>query len=243
MPVGQDAGVALELRLCTRGEAERVIARRRDPAHDPPWAAGYPLDGDTRACVGLHQPAARRRGGTAASSPFGYYQVLEDGVVVGGIGFHGPPSGDVGGGRLRRRAGVPGAGGWRPQALRMLLDVAAGLEGVRRVVGRTEEIQRGVAAGHAGCRHAPGGPRPGVLALRDRPRRARPATRLVRRSDLRCGPMTLRDALADAGLKTMNLTHGPSCRQRRARPHQPFGMPAVELHVIGRKSGLRGPPC
>jgi RimJ/RimL family protein N-acetyltransferase len=128
--------VLLELRLCTRGAAERVVTHRRDPAGDPPWAAGYPLEGDSRACAAYTSqlPAS---GGMAASSPFGYYQVLENGVVIGGIGFHGPPNGDV----VEVGYGVvPGARGRgvATEALRMLLDVATGLEGVRRVVGRTE---------------------------------------------------------------------------------------------------------
>jgi RimJ/RimL family protein N-acetyltransferase len=134
---GQDAMVGLELRLLTRSEAERVIARRRDPVADPPWAAGYPLDGDSRACAAYvtHLPSS---GGSDAVDVFGYYQVLEDGLVVGGIGFHGPPSGNV----VEVGYGVVPAvreRGVATQALRILLDVAAGLEGVRRVVGRTEE--------------------------------------------------------------------------------------------------------
>jgi RimJ/RimL family protein N-acetyltransferase len=129
--------VGLELRLLTRSEAGRVIGRRRDPALDPLWASGYPLDGDTRACAAYasHLPAS---GGDDGVDVFGYYQVLEDGVVVGGIGFHGPPSGhvvEVGYGVVPSVRGR----GVATQALRILLEVAAGLDGVRRVVGRTEE--------------------------------------------------------------------------------------------------------
>jgi RimJ/RimL family protein N-acetyltransferase len=127
----------LELRLLTRGEAERVVARRRDSAADPPWAEGYPLEGDVRACAAYASHLPWSNGGSAVDV-FGYYQVLEDGVVVGGIGFHGRPSGravEVGYGI------VPGARGRgvATQALRLILEVAAGQEGVRRVVGRTEE--------------------------------------------------------------------------------------------------------
>jgi RimJ/RimL family protein N-acetyltransferase len=98
---------------------------------------GYPLEGDARACIAyISQLSAE--GGADGSSPFGYYQMLEDGVVVGGIGFHGPPVGDVvevgyGVAEEARRRGVA------TQALLLLLEVAAGLDGVRRVVGRTEE--------------------------------------------------------------------------------------------------------
>jgi deazaflavin-dependent oxidoreductase (nitroreductase family) len=51
--------------------------------------------------------------------------------------------------------------------------------------------------------------------------------------------MTVREALADAGLKTMNITHQAILRVSGGRVlTSPFGMPAVELHVTGRKSGL-----
>jgi len=136
MRVGHDAGMALALRLCNRGEAERVMTRRRDSVVDPPWSEGYPLEGDCRAAAAYasHLPALA---GKAGSNPFGYYQVLEDGVVVGGIGFHGPPTGDaveVGYGVVPEVRGRGVATG----ALRLVLEVAAGLPGVRRVVGRTD---------------------------------------------------------------------------------------------------------
>ena len=129
--------MGLELRLLTRGAADRVVARRRDSAVDPPWAAGYPLEGDTRACVAYasHLPPAAAG---AAISVFGYYQLLEEGVAVGGIGFHGPPTGgavEVGYGVVPvvRGRGVATA------ALRRLLAIATDLDGVQRVVGRTEQ--------------------------------------------------------------------------------------------------------
>jgi RimJ/RimL family protein N-acetyltransferase len=129
--------VGLELRLLTKGEAERVVARRRDPDRDLPWAADYPLEGDVRASAAYASHLPPSAGGSGVDV-FGYYQVLEDGIVVGGIGFHGPPSGDVvevgyGVVPLVRRRGVA------TEALRMLLQVAVGQDGVRRVVGRTEE--------------------------------------------------------------------------------------------------------
>jgi RimJ/RimL family protein N-acetyltransferase len=129
--------VVLALHLCTRAEAERILARRRDATTDAPWVTGYPLDGDARACVAyLSQLAAEA--GADGSSPFGYYQMLEDGVVVGGIGFHGPPAGnvvEVGYGVAEEARGR----GVATRALLLLLEVAAGLAGVQRVVGRTEE--------------------------------------------------------------------------------------------------------
>jgi deazaflavin-dependent oxidoreductase (nitroreductase family) len=51
--------------------------------------------------------------------------------------------------------------------------------------------------------------------------------------------MTLRQSLADAGLKTMNVTHRAILRLSGGRAlTDPFGMPALELQVTGRKSGL-----
>jgi deazaflavin-dependent oxidoreductase (nitroreductase family) len=50
--------------------------------------------------------------------------------------------------------------------------------------------------------------------------------------------MTLRESLADAGLKTMNLTHRAVLKASKGRAlSTAFGMPAVELGVTGRKSG------
>ena len=52
--------------------------------------------------------------------------------------------------------------------------------------------------------------------------------------------MTLRDALADAGLKTMNLSHRAILLASGGRVlARPYGLPAIELYVTGRKSGLR----
>jgi deazaflavin-dependent oxidoreductase (nitroreductase family) len=52
--------------------------------------------------------------------------------------------------------------------------------------------------------------------------------------------MTLRDAFTDAGLKAVNQTHRAILHLSGGRVlTSPFGMPAVELHVTGRKSGQR----
>jgi RimJ/RimL family protein N-acetyltransferase len=128
--------VDLQLRLLTRGDAERVVRRRNDPsAGDLPWADGYPLDGDTRACAAYitQLPIV---GGAAAQNEFGYYQILEDGKVVGGIGFHGPP-----------RAGVAEVGygvvpaargrGVATAALRLAVEIARCSGRVSKLIGRT----------------------------------------------------------------------------------------------------------
>ena len=126
----------LELRLLTRAEAERVVRRRNDPsAGDSPWADGYPLDGDSRACA-AYVTQLPLDGGPKARNEFGYYQILEDGKVIGGIGFHGPP-----------RAGVAEVGygvvpsargrGVATEALRLAVEIARGSGKVSRLVGRT----------------------------------------------------------------------------------------------------------
>ncbi|MEO6942996.1 MAG: nitroreductase family deazaflavin-dependent oxidoreductase [Terrimesophilobacter sp.] len=52
--------------------------------------------------------------------------------------------------------------------------------------------------------------------------------------------MTLRDAFADLGLKAMNLGHHGLLAVTGGRKGWMIGpMPAVELHTIGRKSGIR----
>jgi RimJ/RimL family protein N-acetyltransferase len=128
--------VDLQLRLLTRAEAERVVRRRNDSASgDSPWAEGYPLDGDSRACA-AYVTQLPLEGGSGARNDFGYYQILEEGTVIGGIGFHGPP-----------RAGVAEIGygvvpdargrGVATQALRLAVDIARGSRKVTRLVGRT----------------------------------------------------------------------------------------------------------
>lgn len=122
----------VEIRLATRGAAKRVVRSRPDGSADPPWAAGYPLDGDKKACMAY----LAQLGLTGRSDPFGYYQILVEDEVVGGIGFHGPPRDglvEVGYGVVASARGQ----GVATTALRSLLEVASGLDGVRRVCGRT----------------------------------------------------------------------------------------------------------
>lgn len=144
-------GVQLALRLLSRAEAERVAAGR--PAvGDPPWAEGYPLDGDVRACVAY----ASRMGETEESDPFGYYQLTLGGEAVGGAGFHGPPAGgvaEIGYGVVPSARGQ----GIATAAVLELLEVAARL-GATRVVGRTtaenlasQRVMLAAGMRHTGC--------------------------------------------------------------------------------------------
>ncbi len=51
--------------------------------------------------------------------------------------------------------------------------------------------------------------------------------------------MSLQQQLADIGLKTMSRVHRAILRTSNGRVlNSAFGMPAVELHTVGRKSGL-----
>ncbi len=127
--------VDLSIMLVTRGVARRVTRGRRDPDADPPWSAGYPMEGDQRACQAyLRQLPVI--GGSSRSHPFGYYQVVLEGQVVGGIGFHGPPRDglvEVGYGVVPEVRGR----GVAKEALALILDVAAEFDQVGRVCGRT----------------------------------------------------------------------------------------------------------
>ena len=125
----------LSLLLVTRAVAKRIVRGRRDAAVDLPWADGYPLEGDKRACI-AYLGQLPVMGGPSRSSPFGYYQIVVSGEVVGGIGFHGPPNDDlveVGYGVVQamRRQGIAS------EALKAILGFASGLDGVARVRGRT----------------------------------------------------------------------------------------------------------
>lgn len=126
----------MAIRLLSRDEAARVVsgAAGRKEARAPEWAVEYPLEGDGRACEAY---VSRLPPAPDAEDTFGYYEIVTDGEVVGGVGFHGPPRDglvEVGYGVVpaARRRGIASA------ALRLLLDVAAGTGQVARVCGRTE---------------------------------------------------------------------------------------------------------
>jgi RimJ/RimL family protein N-acetyltransferase len=150
-----DAWVDVSIHLTTRAAARRVARARRDPDADLAWAEGYPMDGDRRACESyLSQLPVL--GGGSRTSPFGYYQIILDREVVGGIGFHGPPRNglvEVGYGVVPsvRERGVA------TTSLRLILDLASTLDGVTRVCGRTspdniasQKVMLGAGMAHVG---------------------------------------------------------------------------------------------
>ncbi|CAM5301956.1 hypothetical protein SAVIM338S_00458 [Streptomyces avidinii] len=120
MDMGDLVTARLVLHPMTVGEAERLVAG--ESGDGDRWAPGYPAHGDVFA--------ARRHLATCAHSgdpaPFGTYEVRlrEDGLAIGGVGFHGPPDAD---GSVTIGYGlVPSARGrgYASEALRGLLEIA-----------------------------------------------------------------------------------------------------------------------
>lgn len=116
------------------GEAERVVAG--DPDSSARWGPGYPTEGDVAAM--------RRFLGVCAATgdprPFSAFEIRrrEDGLAIGGVGFHGPPDHDgtvtIGYGLVPSAQGE----GYASEALRTLLEFARA-QGVARVRGDTDQ--------------------------------------------------------------------------------------------------------
>jgi len=81
----------LSLHAIDELEARRIRDRAPQPGDD--WATDYPFEGDL-AAIGAFLRATEQNG---EQRPFGYYQIRlhSDGLAVGGVGFKGPPDGDV----------------------------------------------------------------------------------------------------------------------------------------------------
>lgn len=113
----------LLLHPMSAAEAGRVVAR--EPGEGDRWAAGYPDQGDVAG--------ASRFLATCASGgdprPFGNYEIRrrEDGLAIGGVGFHGPP--DASGAVTVGYGLIPAARGrgYAVEALRGLLRLARDL--------------------------------------------------------------------------------------------------------------------
>ncbi|MFH9721789.1 GNAT family N-acetyltransferase [Streptomyces sp. NPDC017254] len=123
------ATARLLLHPLTVGEAERIVAG--EPADGDRWGAGYPADGDVAGARGF----LRVWGESGDPGVFGAYELrlLDTGVAVGGIGFHGPPDEigvvTVGYGVVPAVRGQ----GYAAEALRALVEIArrAGVAGVK----------------------------------------------------------------------------------------------------------------
>lgn len=121
----------LVLHPMTSGEAEQVVAGVPDAAR---WAPGYPTEGDVFAARRLMDTCAN----TGDPRPFGNYEIRrrEDGLAIGGVGFHGAP--DENGSVTIGYGLVPAVHGkgYASEALRALLAFARA-RGVTCVEGDT----------------------------------------------------------------------------------------------------------
>lgn len=98
------------------------------------WAPDYPFGGDLAAVGGF----LRATEALGEQRPFGYYQITRsaDGLVIGGVGFKGPP----GEGRVEIGYGLAPSGrghGYAAEAVAALLTVAAE-RGVTTVLADTD---------------------------------------------------------------------------------------------------------
>ncbi|MEV6105405.1 GNAT family N-acetyltransferase [Streptomyces sp. NPDC051940] len=137
----------LALRPLTPGQADAVVAGDRD---GQPWAEGYPRGDD--------QDVARMFLGRPGGEPwFGPLQIVDraTGLVVGGIGFFGPPGDDgtveFGYGVAKETEGR----GYATEAVRALLRFAFDSGRVRRAVADTTHENAGSqrVLEKAGLRH------------------------------------------------------------------------------------------
>jgi ribosomal-protein-alanine N-acetyltransferase len=103
------------------------------------WAEDFPAAGDVFIAGGLHRgeiDRAQRSGGEAL---WGHHQVVEtsSGLVVGGAGFHGPPTGgevEIGYGIVPTRQGR----GYATEAVTTLVSLALSIPEVVGVVAGTD---------------------------------------------------------------------------------------------------------
>ncbi|HEX5995825.1 MAG TPA: GNAT family N-acetyltransferase [Jiangellales bacterium] len=131
--MSQDAVIEterLQLRPLSRQQAECIVAREPAGQH---WTAGYPRgdDQDVARMFLAHEPNGHAR--------FGPLQLVDrdTGLVIGGIGYFGPPDAD---GKVELGYGVAPeveGRGYATEALRGLLIWAFGTGRVRRAVADT----------------------------------------------------------------------------------------------------------
>ncbi|MFB8033531.1 GNAT family N-acetyltransferase [Streptomyces sp. NPDC056004] len=123
----------LLLRLMNGSDALRVLSGTPDEGDR--WAPGYPSPGEMAAAERFLDTCAT----TGDPSPFGSYEIRRrtDGLVIGGMGFHGAPdeNGEVtiGYGLAPSARGM----GYASEALRALL-LFAREQGVSRVHGDSD---------------------------------------------------------------------------------------------------------
>lgn len=116
----------LLLRPITPADAAAVVQNHRAPD----WAPDFPAEGDQEIAGMLHRTQ------NDGSDPWGHRLVIErdSGLLVGGVGFFGPPTDgrvEVGYGIVPSRRGL----GYAPEAVRGLLAFAFGHPDVVEVIG------------------------------------------------------------------------------------------------------------
>jgi RimJ/RimL family protein N-acetyltransferase len=124
-------------RLCLRQleaeEARALLQGKADP--ERPWAAGYPMQGTLIAVEAF----VRAIDNGASPGPYGVYQLVRssDQLVIGDIGFHGPP--DKAGSVTVGYGLAPGARGqgYATEALRAVVHWALRQPEVARVEADT----------------------------------------------------------------------------------------------------------
>ncbi|HEX9342524.1 MAG TPA: GNAT family N-acetyltransferase [Actinomycetota bacterium] len=121
----------LWLRQLPVEEARALLNGTAQP--ELPWMAGYPIEGSMIAA----EAYVRAIDGGQQVGPYGLYQIVvtEEGLVVGDIGFHGPPD-PVRSVTIGYGLAAPARGhGYVTEALRALIAWAMAQPEVRRVEG------------------------------------------------------------------------------------------------------------
>jgi RimJ/RimL family protein N-acetyltransferase len=117
-------------------EAVKAVVEGRHLAN---WADDFPAAGDVFIAGGLHRGEIYQAPHSAGEALWGHHHVVEtsSGLVVGGIGFHGPPTDgevEIGYGIVPTRQGR----GYATEAVRRLVSVALTMPGVVAVVASAD---------------------------------------------------------------------------------------------------------
>ena len=103
------------------------------------WAEDFPAEGDAFIAGGLHRGEIDREQRSGGEVLWGHHQVVEtsSGLVVGGVGFHGPPKGgeaEIGYGIVPSRQGR----GYATEVVRTLVSLALNMPEVVGVIASTD---------------------------------------------------------------------------------------------------------
>ena len=117
-------------------EATEAVVQGRRLAN---WADDFPAAGDVFIAGGLHRGEIDQASRSGGEVLWGHHQVVEtsSGLVVGGVGFHGPPKGgevEIGYGIVPTRQGR----GYATEAVSTLVSLALTMPEVVAVVASTD---------------------------------------------------------------------------------------------------------